>query len=239
MEQIATELIKASNGLPVALIYVVASLWIGLECAGVGLPVEPIMLFLGSLAAADNHGKVNAWLAILVTSLVCILFGIFSYAVGRRYGSKFVNRFGRFVGLKPARADHIELWLRHHGAVGVTVIRAVPLARTWCSIISGIADVAVPGFALGTFVGSAIYCAIWIILGDILGANYQVALKYFDRFGLAGIAIAVGIIIAIIVLHWLLGRLAYFHLARHFHLHHHAQHAQSVPNTPTSSVADA
>lgn len=236
MEQIATELIKVSNGLPVALIYVVASLWIGLECAGIGLPVEPIMLFLGSLAATANHGKVSAWLAIFVTSLVCILFGFISYTIGRRFGTKFVSRFGRYIGLKPARANHIELWLRRHGAIGVTAIRAMPLARTWCSIISGIADVATPSFIIGTFIGSAIYCAIWIVLGIILGANYQVALGYFDRFGLTGIAIAAGVVVAVIVLHWLLGRLAYFHLARHFHLHHLAQPAEPAP---TSRGVDA
>lgn len=221
MEHLASELITTLDGVPVALVYLVAALWVGIECVGIGLPVEPVMLFLGSLAAADNHGKVNAGLAILISALGCLLFGFISYALGRRYGAQAIARFGRFLGLKPARADHIELWLRRHGVVGVAAIRATPFVRSFSSFISGVADIAVPSFALGTFLGSALYCGVWIILGDLLGANYQVALGYLDRFGPTGILIVVGIIAALIVLHWLAGRLAYLHLARHFRLHHH------------------
>ncbi|HEX9037391.1 MAG TPA: DedA family protein [Ktedonobacterales bacterium] len=231
MEHLATAVINTLNGVPVALVYLVAAVWVGIECVGIGLPVEPVMLFLGSLAAADNHGKVNAGLAITICALGCLLFGYISYALGRRYGSKAIERYGRFIGLKPTRADHMELWLRHHGLLGVTAIRVTPLVRSLSSFVSGVADISVPTFSLGTLLGSAIYCGVWIVIGDLLGTNYQTAFGYLDRVGPTGIALVVTIVVVVIALHWLAGRLAFLHLARHFHVLHRKEHAQATADS--------
>jgi membrane protein DedA with SNARE-associated domain len=224
LEHLATIVINTLSGVPVALVYLIAAVWVGAECLGIGLPVEPVLLFVGSLAAADNHGKVNVALAIIVCAVGCLLFGFISYALGRRYGSKAVERYGRFIGLKPTRADHLELWLRHRGLLGVTALRLTPLLRSLGSFISGVADITVPTFSLGTLLGSAIYCGVWIVIGDLLGANYQTAFGYLDRVGPTGIAIVVAIVVVVIALHWLTGRLAFRRLARHFHVVHGKEH---------------
>ncbi len=233
MANLATQLIMAMSGIPVVLIYLIAAAWVGVESAGIGVPVEPVMLFVGSLVA---QGHVNLALGILVTGLGCVVFGSLAYFIGLRFGTKAITRYGRFVGLTPARADHIELWLRRRGALGVFLVRLAPFVKTFSSFIAGVADIRYPLFAVGTFLGSLVYCGVWIVLGDVLGANYRKPLEYLDRLDGRGVAIVLGIIAIAIVLHHFWGRLALWRLAIHFRRHHHVQPAQAAT---TARAGDA
>ena len=226
MEQIATHVIGALATVPVALIYVIAAAWVGVESDGIGLPVEPVMLFVGSLAAA---GHVNVPFAILATGLGCAALGTISFVLGRRYGSKLVSRVGHFVGLTPARADHLELWLRHRGLLGIILLRMTPLVRSFSSFICGTADISPASFALGTFVGSAVYSGAWIVLGFFLGEDYRAPLHFLDQLGPRGILIALGVVLVLFLLHRLAGRFAFLRLALHFHRRHQRQHPSGPP----------
>jgi membrane protein DedA with SNARE-associated domain len=230
MEQIVTQVIGALATVPVAFIYVIAAVWVGIESDGIGLPVEPVMLFVGSLAAA---GHVNLPIAVLATGLGCVLLGTVSFVLGRRYGSKVLSRFGRFVGLSPARADHLELWLRHRGLLGIILLRMTPLLRSFSSFICGTAEIGPAQFAIGTFVGSAVYSGAWIVLGNLLGENYRAPLRFLDQLGPRGILIALGVVVVLFLLHRLAGRLAFLRLALHFHRHHHREHASGPLATGT------
>ncbi len=221
MEQLATQVIAALSSVPVVFIYLIAAAWVGLESNGIGVPVEPVMLFVGSLVA-DGH--VNLPLAIVAAGLGCAVFGTLTYVLGRRYGPEIIKRFGHFVGLTPARADHLELWLRHRGLVGVAVLRMTPLVRTFSCFICGIADVAPAKFALGTFVGSAIYSGVWIVVGNLLGRNYKAPLRYLDQLGFRGILLIVGLVVLLFIIHRLAGHFAFRRIAIHFHRHHQQLH---------------
>lgn len=223
MANLATQLIASMNGIPAVAIYLLAAAWVGLESAGIGVPIEPVMLFVGSLAAA---GHVNVVVSILAMGVGCVAFGSAAYLIGRRFGAETITRFGRFVGLTPARADHIELWLRHRGAPGVILLRVTPFVRTFGSFIAGVSDIQYPLFALGSLLGSLAYCASWVIVGDLLGKNYRAPLEYLDRLDGRGVAVVVAVIVVVVVLHHFWGRIAMWRLAIHFHRHHQKEHAQ-------------
>ncbi|HEV2235254.1 MAG TPA: DedA family protein [Ktedonobacterales bacterium] len=228
MEQLATQVIGALATVPVALIYVIAAIWVGIESDGIGVPVEPVMLFVGSLAAA---GHISLPIAVLATGVGCVLLGTISFMLGRRFGPEVVKRVGRFVGLTPARADHLELWLRHRGLLGIILLRMTPLLRSFSSFICGTAEIAPVNFIIGTFVGSAVYSGIWIVLGNVLGDNYKAPLHFLDQLGPKGLLIPLGIIVVLFVAHRLAGRFAFLRMALHFHRHHPGGHASGPPLT--------
>ena len=235
MEYVASQLISAMGGVPVALIYVIAGVWVGLNSAGLNVPTEPVMLFVGSLAATvgtrgEAHaGRINVLLAILATAVGSVLFGVLAYVLGKRYGNQVIQRVGRYVGLPSTRADHIELWLRHRGLLGVTISRLVPLVRSFSALISGMAEIPMNTFLIGTFLGSAIYCGIWLLLGAWLGAEYVEVFRGLDHLGWFGVAAVVVLILAIWTLHRYGRFLALRQLAAHFHLFHHLRHKQATP----------
>jgi membrane protein DedA with SNARE-associated domain len=228
VEHIANSIIAFMGQVPAPLIYVIAGVWLGLESAGIGLPIEPMLLFVGSLAAQGAQTGINPLLAVLATCVGCLVFSSVAYWIGKRAGTTAISRVGRYVGLTQARADHIELWLRHRGFLGVLIVRETPMLRTYGSFVMGAADVPLPAFLLGTLTGALVYCGAFIALGAKLGENYRVPLRYLDQFGEPGIVALLIIAVVLLVLHHFWGRLSLRRLARHFHLHHHLQH---VPAT--------
>lgn len=217
MEQIFTQLIDVMSGVPLPLVYIIVAVWVGVESAGIGVPIEPMMLFVGSLAA---QGHANPILAIAFTALGCLAFAGLAYVIGKRTGTAAIARVGRFIGLNQTRADHIELWLRHRGALGVLIARVTPMVRTFGSYIMGAADIAPATFALGTLAGSLVYCGVWIALGNALGDNYKAPLRYLDKIGAPGIAAVVGVVLLCALLHHFFGRFTLHRIALHFRRHH-------------------
>jgi membrane protein DedA with SNARE-associated domain len=233
VEQSVQAVLLALAAVPAIAIYAICAAWLGIESAGVGVPIEIILLFEGSLVAQQ---KVNLVLAIVCCSLGCLLFASIAYIIGRRAGAVAVARVGRYVGLNQTRAEHIELWLRHRGALGVFIARVTPMVRTYSSYIMGAAEIAIPSFVLGTFVGSLLYNGVFITLGMVLGRDYAKPLHYLDDLGFTGVAIAALAVLLLLVLHHFWGRLTLRSIARHFHRHH----AQHRPETaPASAVRPA
>jgi membrane protein DedA with SNARE-associated domain len=234
VENLATFLINTLDGVPALAIYALAAAWVGVECIGIGLPVEPVMLFVGSLAAS---GHINVVLAIVMAGVGCVVLGSISYVLGWRFGNTAITRYGRFVGLAADRSAHLETWLRRRGALGVMGLRSTPLVRSWCSFVSGIAEVSPANFIVGTFVGSAFYSGVWLVVGDLLGKNYRAPLAYLDRFGWVGVAAIAAIVLVVLVLHRLTGIAAFLALALHFH--RHEEHMRPVLRSQAAAAAPA
>src|SRR5260370_27363573 len=93
-----------------------------------------MMLFAGSLS---TQGKTSVVLTVLITSLGCLAFAGLAYVIGRREGTTAITRFGRFIGLHQTRADHLELWLRPLGALGIFIARGTPVPRTLAASVPG------------------------------------------------------------------------------------------------------
>jgi membrane protein DedA with SNARE-associated domain len=219
VEQLFTNLISLMRSVPLPLAILIVAVWVGAESAGIGVPIEPMMLFAGSLAAQSTSSIVELALFIFGAALGCLVFASIAYEIGKRVGTTAITKVGRFIGLNQMRADHIELWLRHRGALGVLIARETPMVRTFGSYIMGAADVPPATFALSTLVGSLVYCGIWIEVGNILGANYTQALGYLSKIGAPGILIAVGVVLVVVVLHHFAGRFGFLRIKRHYLRH--------------------
>ena len=222
MEQFIQHVLQVMGNVPAVVVYSIIAVWVGLESSGIGVPIEPLMLFAGSLTA-QARADVNLVLAIVAATLGCLIFSAVAYLIGDRLGTQAITRVGRYVGLTQTRADHIELWLRHRGVLGVFIARETPMVRTYGSFIMGAAKIGLPTFLLGTAVGSLLYCSVVTILGAALGKNYTEAFAFFARFGTVGAVVVVVVLVAALVIHHFWGRLTLHRIALHFH-RHHAQH---------------
>lgn len=207
MGQLITTLLQTLGGLPGPLIYLFVAVWVGMESAGIGVPIEPVMLFAGSLAAQPEH-PISGVVAIVATVAGCLVFATVAYLIGARVGTKAIGRVGRFIGLTEERADHIEYWLRRRGFPGIVIARVIPVVRTFGSYVMGAADVPFPQFAVGTVVGSTVYCGFWILLGSVLGRHYLDALAVFGRYQNYFLVAVAIVVIGYAVVHHVLGQMA-------------------------------
>ncbi len=147
MQQLVSHTFAILGDIWPPLVYLIVAVWVGVESAGIGLPIEPMMLFAGSLA---TQGKISVVLTVLITSLGCLAFAGLAYMIGRHEGTTAITRFGRFIGLNQTRADHLELWLQHRGALGIFIARVTPVVRTFGSYVMGAADISPRTFTLGS-----------------------------------------------------------------------------------------
>lgn len=230
--QLVTSILTLLGNVPLPLVYAIVAVWIGIDCAGIPLPMEPVLLFAGALGAT---GRASAALAILSAVLGSLALASLAYHLGRRFGAPAITRVGRRIGFTQARADHMELWLRHRGVLGVIFASIAPGIRTFSAYMMGIAEVPHMTFLFGVFVGTVIYSSIWIMVGQTLGANYRAPLRYLDRIGLFGIALAAIVAGTAILLHHLWGQHARQRVAAHFH--HFHEHKALALQTPHASAS--
>jgi membrane protein DedA with SNARE-associated domain len=199
---------------PPLLLYAVVALWIGVDGAGIPVPMEPVLLFTGALAA---DGKAVLLVVIASAALGALAFDGLAFFVGRRVPLAAIARVGRRVGFTQERADHLELWLRKRGVLGVVVAAVCPGLRTFAAYLMGAAEVSIAAFATGVLIGVVAYSSLWLALGAVLGANYLAPLRFLDRLGLVGGIVAVAVVVGVVLLHRHTGRLARRHVALHFH----------------------
>jgi membrane-associated protein len=219
MNAIVHQLVQFVQSVPAEsffLVYPIVAVWLAIESLGIGVPEESILLLLGAAVSQRQIAPAEGLtLAIGAAALGSIVGAFGGYSIGRRAGPTIV-RVGRFVGLSQQRADHMELWLRQRGALGVFTARLVPVLRGLSPYVIGASNEPLSTFLLGTISGALAFSALWVFIGFALGDNYRDALNFFDRFGLLGLAALVVLVAAVWTLHHLWIRLVWRRLEAFF-----------------------
>src|SRR5436189_5852309 len=109
-----------------------------LEAACIPIPSEITFGFAGVLASEGHLSIVG----VIVVGTVAELIGSFvSYAVGRAGGRPLVHRFGRYLLMTQADLDRAERFVAGRGIWAIPLGRALPVLRTFVSIVAGFLDV--------------------------------------------------------------------------------------------------
>jgi membrane protein DedA with SNARE-associated domain len=240
VSQYVTTALDYLHAAPPLSVYGIVFLWMLIEGLGIGIPIEPMLLFVGALSARNDVfesallfgvGAGVALLGTLVGTSIC-------YLIGRSAGPHLAQ-VGKYIGLTQERIDHMELWLRRRGFMGVFIARIVPLLRGFSPYVIGASRLAFPVFVAGTLVGSIVYESLWTGLGFYLGDNYRSAFGYLDQFGFQSVIILALAVVLYLVLHYLVARLSFHRLAAHWRRHTPAGAAQpSASSVSTGAASD-
>jgi membrane protein DedA with SNARE-associated domain len=163
-----------------------------LESALIPIPSELVMTLAGVLAAS---GKLNLVGAIAVGILGNLIGSVVLWAIGRTGGRALVERFGRFVLVKPKDLDRAERWFQRHGEAAVIVSRLLPVVRSVISLPAGVAEMPVGRFSLYTLIGSIPFVALLTLAGYWLGSNYTVIVKVIQDLGYG-----LGVVLALLII---------------------------------------
>ena len=168
------------------------------------IPSEVILTFGGFLA---SYTKLTIWgviLAATVGSIVgaLVLYGL-GYILNVKRLKKFVNsKLGRVLRLKEDDIDKANDWFGKKGIKTVFFCRFVPVIRSLISIPAGISKMSLKPFLIFTFLGSVIWNTVLVILGYILGDNWESVVDFMSKYTIIAIIILIllltlGIIILI------------------------------------------
>jgi membrane protein DedA with SNARE-associated domain len=162
-----------------------------LEACCVPIPSEITFGFAGVLA---GEGHLNI-VAVIIVGTVAELIGSFvSYTVGRVGERPLVSRFGRYLLITERDIDRAEQFFAGRGAWAVPVGRALPVVRTFVSIVAGFIKMPALLFGVLSLVGTALWVTAISMVGYGLSSTWQ---SIAHGIALAGYLIAAAAVIAI------------------------------------------
>lgn len=162
------------------------------------IPISSEATFaLSGLAA--SQGKLNLAAVILIGTLAELAGSTTAYAIGRRGGRHFLDRYGRWVLVTRSDLDRAERFFARRGAWAVAIARALPLVRCFAGFGAGVLEVPAGPFALFNLIGTAAWVTGLTMLGYELGTPVE---QFFRRFTLVGVALAVLFVIALVAHRW-------------------------------------
>lgn len=144
-----------------------------IESSVVPLPSEVVMIPAGFLAArgALSFGNpvLDSAVAVLCGAAGSLLGAYANYFVFGRLGAAFVERYGKYFFLPPAKFHRAQEIFQKYGAGATFVCRLLPVLRHLISIPAGLAKMAHRPFIFWTTLGAAIWCTILTAIGFAIG----------------------------------------------------------------------
>ena len=158
------ELLRLLDTYGVALLFIV----ILLKEIGVPVPIpgDVLMLVAGARAATGTLSLVEV---LLAATLAGVMGASVQYVAARGPGRGVIYRFGKYIGLTPARLGKAADFIKGRGWVGVAIGRALPGLRIGAVAAAGLAEVPPRTFLLGLTAGTALFVGFHTLLGFVAG----------------------------------------------------------------------
>jgi membrane protein DedA with SNARE-associated domain len=168
-----------------------------LESACVPIPSEVTMLFGGALASAGFAGEahqLNLLLVILAGTAGNLAGSWLAYVAGAIGGRPLLERFGRYLLIRPHEMDRAHTWFERHGDPAVFFGRLLPVIRTFISLPAGIARMNVVRFTLYTLLGCLPFVTAIGYLGYHAGDRWVKVEHVLQPFSwlIAGVIVVLG-----------------------------------------------
>jgi membrane protein DedA with SNARE-associated domain len=181
-----------------------------IESAMIPLPSELILPYAGFLVSDARvvepltRGPWSFWIVVLAATIGNTIGSLIGYAIGAWGGRPFLDRWGRYLLIRPHELDAADRFFQRYGPATAFFSRLLPLVRTFISFPAGVARMPVGTFIAFSTAGAFLWSTLLVFAGVQLGSRWEDirhALQPFDFV----IAVAVVGLIALFV--WLrLGR---------------------------------
>jgi membrane protein DedA with SNARE-associated domain len=170
-----------------------------LESACIPIPSEAIMPFAGF---AVSEGTLS-FVGIVVAGVAGNLVGSWiTYAIGYFGGRPFVDRWGKYVLLRPHHLDTAQRWFDRWGAPVVFFGRMIPIVRTFISLPAGFGKMKFWKFTLFTVLGCIPWVAMLAFVGKGLGANWEKIKPYLHYADFLVVVVLVALVAWAVARYW-------------------------------------
>jgi membrane protein DedA with SNARE-associated domain len=198
------------NSLYGAVGYLGVGLAMAIESAMIPLPSELVLPYAGFLVSDPTqiepltHGPWNFWIVIVVATIGNTIGSVIAYAIGAWGGRPFLDRYGRYLLIRPHEIETAERFFARHGAATAFFSRLLPIVRTFISFPAGVARMPLGRFLLYSTAGALLWSILLTWAGTQLGAHWEDVRHALQPFDLVIAVVAVAAIIAFVW--WRLGR---------------------------------
>ena len=194
MEQIIIDLMEKFGYLGVFLLIAVENIF-------PPIPSEVILTFGGFMT---TYTSLNVVLVIVFATLGSVVGAIVLYYIGKILNKdrliKIVNgKIGKVLRLKASDIEKADNWFDTKGQLTVFFCRFVPIVRSLISIPAGMSEMPMKKFLLYTTLGSVIWNTVLVVLGSIMGDNWDSIVSFMEEYShIALILLVILFIVAVI-----------------------------------------
>jgi len=160
---------------------------VALESAGVPLPGETIVVAASLLAATT--GQINILTVVLAAAAGAIVGDGIGYIIGRRLGSPFLRRYGRYVHLDDDRLLIGRYLFFQYGSAVVFFGRFIAVLRMFAALLAGANNMPAARFFFFNVTGGICWACLFGFGAYALGA------KIYEISGMLSV-ISLGLFIA-------------------------------------------
>ena len=168
----------------------------------------PAEIVLPPAAFWAAQGRFNVALIVIAATAGSWVGSAISYYIALRLGRPLVNRYGKYVLLKPPTITKADYWFETYGTGGIFVARLLPGIRHVISIPAGLFRMNFRWFSLMTILGAGLFNgALTWFGGKLLGDQPQLmhdpsAMIHIIKsksWWLIGFALAIGVLYALMM----------------------------------------
>jgi membrane protein DedA with SNARE-associated domain len=176
-----------------------------IESAMVPLPSELILPFAGFMVSDPTEiepltGQAwNFWIVVVVATLGNTVGSIVGYAIGAYGGRPFLERYGRYLLIRPHEIELADRFFQRYGSATAFFSRLLPVVRTFISFPAGVARMHLGKFIVYSTLGALPWSIALVYAGEQLGSRWvdiRHALQPFD------LAIAVAVVAGVLLFIW-------------------------------------
>ena len=148
------------------------------------IPSEVILLFGGFMT---TYTTLNIIGMIISSTLGSLIGAIVLYYIGKIFNKERLKKIisgkiGKILRLKNSDIDKADHWFDTKGNKTVFFCRFIPIVRSLISIPAGMSEMPMVKFLLYTTFGSLIWNTVLIVIGSIVGNNWESILNIFDTY---------------------------------------------------------
>lgn len=184
--------------------YVAVFVLMTLESACIPIPSEVTMLFGGALASAGFAG--DAQLSLVGVTAAGVLGNVLgswlAYWAGAWGGRPLIDRYGRYLLLRPHEIDKAHEWFDRRGELTVFVARLLPVIRTFISLPAGIARMPFWRFTVYTALGCVPFVFLLALGGQLAGDNWESVRHVLEPASWAIVVVLVVLVVVFIQRRW-------------------------------------
>jgi membrane protein DedA with SNARE-associated domain len=176
-----------------------------LESACIPIPSEVTMLFGGALTTASflaPEQQLDFWLVVLAGTVGNVVGSWLAYWAGYAGGRPLVDRWGRYLLIRPHEVDRAHEWFERKGQGAVFVGRLLPVIRTFISLPAGVVRMGFWRFTFYTVLGCLPWCLALTWIGALLGERWESAERLMRPF-----AWAIAVVLAAGIMWWVWHRI--------------------------------
>lgn len=202
VDQIVIPFLNALYG---AVGYLGVTAAMAIESSMIPLPSELVLPYAGFLVGDARaiepltHADWNFWIVVAMATLGNTLGSLVGYAIGAWGGRPFLERWGRFLLIRPHEIELAERFFERYGPAAAFFSRLLPVVRTFISFPAGVARMRLRTFIVFSTLGAIPWSILLVFAGQRLGANWvdiRHALQPFDT------ALALGLVALIALFVW-------------------------------------